>query len=558
MATFQDFSLIKKEAETIKKENKLDTISQAFIYAVLEKNIFNVELEDCITDGTKDYGIDAYYIDEENKRINVYQFKYIETYGKTRKSIKEKEINNMMATIDAIWNKNDTFLSDVNYRVKEAIKEIQKALGNGYTDTKIFFVTNFREPVNKTNKNRYCKTFLNKFRAHLEFCGMDEVCQLILKVRKVPKDTNIKLVGRNYFDFSKGQIRTVTGQVEAISLIKSLIDGQTGELDEGFLEENVRIYLRTKGKINKQIYETAKGENRYKFFAYNNGITAICNSLDFTPSADPTLKLKDFQIVNGGQTIHALYDIYKDKQLKQYLKDISLLIRIYELKEREIGQEIARYTNTQNPVKMRDIMANDDVQIKLEEEFKKMGYCYERKKNQYRGKINISKRIDAEKIGQTLLAFYLEKPGSSKNKKQEIFGDYYNEVFDPDKINTEYVLPPYLLYKRIESEVRNLQKRIKHLENNGEIEKIKEILKKERFMLYAHYYVLLTIKFLCEKNKEKMQINNINKLFKKYFKKAKGIIYQVIKEKESLPKFSVTYTFKSNDLVNEIKNKINL
>ena len=555
MGNFQDFSLIKIEVSNIEKEKKFTSKSYAFIFMVLEKIIFTEEIEDLITDGPNDFGIDAYYINEKKREINIFQFKYSEKFETAQKSIKEKNLDKMIVTLEAIWNKNNTFFSKANYKLKEAINEIDKSIERGFVNTRVFFVTNFLTPLPEEDKERYGQIFSKKFRAKLIVWGLDNLVDLILSYKREPRDTQLKFVGENYFDLAKGQIRALIGEVKATSLIKALLT-QNDELDEGFFEENIRIYLQLKGKINRQIYETAKGNNRHKFFAYNNGITAICDSLEYTPATDPLVRLKNFQIVNGGQTIHALYDVYKDPNFREKLKDVSLLVRIYEVKDRNIGQEIARYTNTQNPVKMRDIMANDEIQIKLEEELKRYGYYYERKKNQYRDKVVSEKRVDAEKVGQTILAYYIEKPGYSKNRKQEIFGDFYKDIFDETKINAEYVLIPYLLYKNIEKEIKKLQKEIRKLEKENRDRDLKSKLKKEGFILHAHYYILFTIKLLLQKDKRKIKVKEVNEIFRRYFKKAVKILGQIIKEKETQPDFSIIKIFKSNDLVDDVKEAI--
>ena len=59
-------------------------------------------------------------------------------------------------------------------------------------------------------------------------------------------------------------------------------------------------------------------------------------------------------------------------------------MRIYETKQREISHRIAESTNSQTPIKSRDLHSNDDVQKKLEDEFFAMGYFYERKTDQYK------------------------------------------------------------------------------------------------------------------------------------------------------------------------------
>ena len=201
-------------------------------------------------------------------------------------------------------------------------------------------------------------------------------------------------------------------------------------------------------------------------------------------------------------------------------------------------------------------MSNDAVQVKLQKELQREGWWYERKKYEYRDRgIDNEKKIDAEKLGQVILSFYLEKPGSAKNKKQEIFGNFYNEIFNEDKISTEYVLLPYFLYKEIEKDVKKFQQKVKKLKRENKLKELEKVLNKDEFLLYAHYYLLLGLKLLAEKESILLKLENKKKIFQNY-QRVKAILRSIIKEKREDPKFSMPYLFKGDELVKEIKEKI--
>src|SRR5690606_23215462 len=71
------------------------------------------------------------------------------------------------------------------------------------------------------------------------------------------------------------------------------------------LEQNVRSFLQFTGKINNGIRKTIKDEP-VMFLAFNNGIAATAEEVTIEKSRDGKgfliSKVKDFQIVNGGQT----------------------------------------------------------------------------------------------------------------------------------------------------------------------------------------------------------------------------------------------------------------
>lgn len=559
MATFQDFSLIKNEVKFIKNRNNIESISKAFIFMVLEKLYPDIELEDAITDGERDFCIDAYHIDESKKEINIFQFKYTEDFEIARKkdALKDRDISDFILKMERIWDKDRSVLRESNNKTANAIKEIWKALEEGFVDTKIWFISNYFKTIsNKTKIKNTEKILKEKFRAELKIITLDNLITLIFQTKFKPINIKIQLKGRNYFEDSAGGIRALIGEINALNFLQSIMDDEEN-LKEEIFNENIRVYLRQSTKINKQIYLTIKKtEDNHKFFFYNNGITAICDEFNYTPTDGPVVDLKNFQIVNGGQTIHSLYEAYKNG-LKENVKNIYLLLRICEVKNREIGQAIARYTNTQNPVRSRDVMSNDPIQIKLQQQLNRLGWWYERKKYEFRERkdINQEKKIDAEKIGQIILSFYLEKPGSAKNRKQEIFGDFYNEIFDENKINAEYVLLPFLLYKDIEKDIKKFKQKVNLLEKQKKMKKLSNLLSKYEFLYYAHYYLLLLLKLLAENEKIPLELENKEKIFKNY-NRAKNILSKIIQEKKKDPKFSMPHLFKGDELVKVIKEKI--
>ena len=75
------------------------------------------------------------------------------------------------------------------------------------------------------------------------------------------------------------------------------------EYGSRLLEGNVRSFLSVRGKVNKSIQSTIKNYPEM-FFAYNNGIAATATEINtsMTSNGPVITRIKDLQIVNGGQT----------------------------------------------------------------------------------------------------------------------------------------------------------------------------------------------------------------------------------------------------------------
>jgi hypothetical protein len=135
------------------------------------------------------------------------------------------------------------------------------------------------------------------------------------------------------------------------------------------LEQNVRTYLQAKTSVNKGILKTIF-ENPSMFFAYNNGLTATASSVETERLADGTLgisSIKDFQIVNGGQTTASM--LYARDGLKYNLDDVFVQVKLSVVGEGMLGEvvpKISEYANTQNKVSLADLASNSSVQIRLE------------------------------------------------------------------------------------------------------------------------------------------------------------------------------------------------
>ncbi|WP_226672096.1 AIPR family protein [Rossellomorea aquimaris] len=129
------------------------------------------------------------------------------------------------------------------------------------------------------------------------------------------------------------------------------------EYGQKLLEQNVRTFLQFRGGVNKGIRNTIQ----YKpdmFFAYNNGITATATHVE--TKDDHITKIRDLQIVNGGQTTSAIYAAKKNSKLD--ISNVSVQMKLSVVKNLEKKSEfvssVSQYANTQNKVNKSDFFSN--------------------------------------------------------------------------------------------------------------------------------------------------------------------------------------------------------
>ena len=137
------------------------------------------------------------------------------------------------------------------------------------------------------------------------------------------------------------------------------------------LESNVRAFLQQTGKINKGIRDTIR-EEPHMFLPYNNGLATTAQAVKTDKLSDGQLVItavKDFQIVNGGQTTASLF--HTEKKFKANLSQVFVQMKLTVIKDEEKKNEtvpfISRYANSQNKVSELDLTSNNPFLQRLEE-----------------------------------------------------------------------------------------------------------------------------------------------------------------------------------------------
>ncbi len=143
-----------------------------------------------------------------------------------------------------------------------------------------------------------------------------------------------------------------------------------GEHGQRLLERNVRAFLQAKGKVNRGLQKTLR-EEPHRFLAYNNGLCCTAAEVKVQAGKDNHARLewvRDFQIVNGGQTTASIYHALKKEQVdvKQVVVQVKLTVLSDPAKVPEIVPLISQYANSQNKVKNPDLYANRPFHRSLE------------------------------------------------------------------------------------------------------------------------------------------------------------------------------------------------
>lgn len=142
------------------------------------------------------------------------------------------------------------------------------------------------------------------------------------------------------------------------------------EYRDRLLQKNVRCFLQLRGKVNRGMRETIHDNPDY-FMPYNNGLTITIEDMEMEQERGLCIinRVKDFQIVNGGQTTASIWSAkYRDKV---DVSGVGVQAKITWIQEsdqlEELVSKISRYSNTQNRIRESDFGSSNPFHRRLEE-----------------------------------------------------------------------------------------------------------------------------------------------------------------------------------------------
>ena len=197
---------------------------------------------------------------------------------------------------------------------------------------------------------------------------------------------------------------------------------------KGLFNKNLRYFIKQK-KVDDVIRHSLE-KNRERFWFMNNGIIIGCEDFRFDGNK---IKLSKFSIINGAQTTTLIGESqYVDKNT-----DFPVVCKLIKYTNDKFLDDVAEASNSQKPIGDRDLRANRAEQKNLKNELlnHKPSVNVEIKRGEKRpNKIKFREpwqRVKNEDIGQLILSFILQRPGTARSNKKSIFSveTTYNSVF---------------------------------------------------------------------------------------------------------------------------------
>ena len=383
-------------------------------------------------------------------QLKLFQFKFTENYDK---GISTKELYAFVERMNKAFLKGDLLdENDVLPSYKEARDAFDKACKanrKALRRVHCYYVVNGQNvsPTDADKVEKIRNTFLGDKQAYgftFETYGGLDIYNLALNGRVPIQREEIQMECPDEKSFLHWNIgknpsgmpnQVVQGFVNVNQLIRLVDRYSNNEL----FEKNVRLFLGVKKEVNKRIIETITGPQSNWFAYMNNGVSITADFVQVNPpprGKTMSVILDNMQIINGCQTVNALYHAKYDPSLKDKFQGNSyVLVRIYHIDAAnpEFLEALIIATNSQNAIRAEDLVSADPPQIALEEVFREMGVWYQRKQGG-RGSPKHWLELTKESAAMAFMAVYWEAFTSrlrNAASRREVFrrGEEYDRIF---------------------------------------------------------------------------------------------------------------------------------
>jgi hypothetical protein len=439
---------IKQQADqelNINDPGKLKSL--AFVYFCVQTilDLDDSNTFDYLMEGGGDFGVDAIHISEEHDgefTVSLFQAKYKNDL-QGNANFPENGINALINAIRFLFDPSAK-LEHINQRLLTKVEEARSLIRDGYIPQVRALACNNGIKWNQSSQEAIDRAGFGD-QVTWEHVNHERLIKILQASRPV-KDT-LQLSGKAVVE-DMNFSRVLVGRI-SVTEIAALIERH----GERLLERNIRRYLGLQGnRVNEGIRDTLNSDERNNFYFYNNGITLICDKFSYNAlqNSDHQVQVENLQIINGGQTCMTIFKTLQDSDLLQQNNQAYLLLRLYQLPSDndDLVQKITYATNSQNPVDLKDLRANDHLQQRLEMDIKQLGFNYRRKRSDTsaRSTTEITSGVAAEAV----LAVWRHKPHQAKFFTREHFGKLYDTIFT-EQLNGAQVIIAVQLYRIAEN-----------------------------------------------------------------------------------------------------------
>lgn len=399
------------EIEAGKSSTEVKNATNEILYMAMSASLVMDYSEDgffenfVITDksisGRSELQIDAYALIETEsskvKQLHIFQYKL---YANDSKSASPVELLNFATFVNNNFVHPEFLEKPSDNEVVAEIKTKCDEFLKGRRDRRIIVYCHYINNATGIYRNneKEINNVLARFNADrqllgfsIQVYGVKEILELAREGKIQVGSESLELVNEGMYSYRLED----NSKRESLGLPKKVIVGmcnvnefirlQNKYHHNQLYAENIRLYLGDRGNVNKDIIATITSSESLWFPYMNNGISIICDSLAIgnTNAAKhvQTFTLENMQIINGCQTVNALYSAKYGENTRDNFRPANVMVRIYEINpsQTDFKMNIIKATNNQNSVKSYSLMANDPIQIRIAEVLRKFNIIYDRK-----------------------------------------------------------------------------------------------------------------------------------------------------------------------------------
>lgn len=391
------------------------------------RNIYlldQLQARDAITDGANDKQIDAVFIDEDEQKIHIIQGKYYT--GETVNAEPIREVISAWSQFDHL----DTLQENANEKLKRKICEISTALEeDSYCICfELITTSTFSEDATKdieAFQTKLAELEDGDLNAQFEVVDRQDIedkYNMVLEQTNPSLNYTISLEDGKFLMTDLSNTKVLVAAVPLKECIK-----MPGIKDGSLFQKNVRQSLGINNSVNKKIKRTLSDPARCSdFFFFHNGITAICNKMEEIGKGQ--YKLYGLNVVNGCQSLNTIISCSETVKKRD---DAYVLIRFYEIPQRDRADSISINTNTQSAVKARDLRSNSKQVLRLKKAYEQKypnGFFATKRGETIPADKDKAFAVELSQLGKQAMAWYMQRPNLSYGETK-IFDKFFSTLF---------------------------------------------------------------------------------------------------------------------------------
>lgn len=404
------------------------------------------EIENGITDGGDDGGIDGLYVfvdgvlvpedaEVQGGKSPIIELEILQ--HKKERSFAETPLDRLGSTLDDFLNLDKevgAFSESYNDAVLGAIGNFRRIfleLASKFPTLKIGirYVSQGADIHPKVQRKadkivELCQQYFPDAEVEIEFVGAARLLEL---AQTSPEATYALKVSETVSTANVGFACLVN-----ISEFNELISTEDGSLRTQIFEANVRDY-QGRVEVNSAIQDTLNNPQNEDFWWLNNGVTIIAEKASL---AGKTLTIDSPQIVNGLQTSTEIYKFFVDQDDDEVIEDNRhVLVRVLIPDTEESRDRIIRATNSQTSIPQASLRATDPLQQQIETYFRTHDLYYDRRKNYYKNQGKPREKIvGIPYLAQAVMSVVLGEPDNARARPSSLLkrDEDYARVFGAD------------------------------------------------------------------------------------------------------------------------------